>query len=78
MQVAVEFQNEIIFTSFKAPEILFYRHVESLWLSLIPTLKMVEERWYQQKLFYEVFNLEKGFQKDQSAKSKISDNCTFF
>ena len=29
-------------------------------------------------IFYEVFNLEKGFQKDQSAKSKISDNCRFF
>ena len=29
MQVAVEFQNEIIFTSFKKSETLFYRHLES-------------------------------------------------
>ena len=43
MQVAVEFQNEIIFTYFKKSETLFYGHVESRWLTLIPALRKVEE-----------------------------------
>ena len=39
MQVAVKFQNEIIFTYFKKTATLFYQHVESRWLTLIPALK---------------------------------------
>ena len=29
-------------------------------------------------IFYGVFNLEKGFRKDQSAKPKVSENCSLF
>ena len=43
VQVTVEFQNEIIFTYFKKSETLFYGHVESRWLTLIPALRKVEE-----------------------------------
>ena len=28
--------------------------------------------------FYGVFNLEKGFRKDHSAKPKVSENCSLF
>ena len=34
MQVAVEFQNEIIFSCLKKSETLFYRHMESPWLKV--------------------------------------------
>ena len=29
-------------------------------------------------IFYGVFNLEKGFRKDHSAKPKVSENCSLF
>ena len=79
MQVAVEFQNEIIFTSFKAPETLFYRHVESLWLSLIPILKMVEERWYQQKQYFMKFlTSKKDFKKTNQQNPRYQIIAGFF
>ena len=34
MQVAVEFQYEIIFSYLKKSETLFYRHMESPWLKV--------------------------------------------
>ena len=43
MQVAVDFQNEVIFAVFKRNEALFYRHVECRWLTLVPALKKIEE-----------------------------------
>ena len=49
MQVAIEFQSEIIFTYLKKLETLFYQHVESRWVTLIPALKKVKERWDQSK-----------------------------
>ena len=64
MQVAVEFQNEIIFTYFKKSETLFYGNVESRWSTLIPALKKVEERWDQSKQYFmEFLNSKKDFEK---------------
>ena len=31
-----------------------------------------------QRIFYGVFNLEKRFRKDHSAKPKVSENCSLF
>ena len=79
MQVAVEFQNEIIFTSFKAPETLFYRHVQSRWLTLIPTLKKVEERWYQQKQYFMKFlTSKKDFKKTNQQNPRYQIIADFF
>ena len=63
MQVPVEVQNRI-FTDFKKSEILFYRHVESRWLTLILPLKKVEERWDQSKQYFmEFLTSKKDFEK---------------
>ena len=55
VQVAVEFQKEIIFTYLKKSDTLFCRQVESQWLTLIPALKKVEERWDQSKQYFMEF-----------------------
>ena len=52
MQVAVDFQNEAIFSVFQRNEALFYRHVECRWLTLVPALQKVEERWNQAKKYF--------------------------
>ena len=52
VQVAVDFQNEALFAVFERNEALFYRHVECRWLTLVPALQKVEERWNQAKKYF--------------------------
>ena len=78
MQVTVEFQNEIIFTYFIKSETLFYQHVESWWLTLIPALKKVEERWDQSKYFMEFLTLKKDFEKTTQQNLRYQWIAAFF
>ena len=78
MQVAVEFQNEIIFIS-KKSETLFYRHVESGWLTLISALKKVEERWDQSKQYFmEFLTSKKDFEKTTQQNPRYQRIAAFF
>ena len=52
MQVAVDFQNGALFTVSERNEALFCRHVECRWLTLVPALQKVEERWNQAKKYF--------------------------
>ena len=52
IQAAVDFQNEALFVVFERNEALFYRHVECRWLTLVPALQKVEERWNQTKKYF--------------------------
>ena len=64
MLVSVEFCSEIVFAVFNRDEALFYRHVETRWLTLVPALEKVEERWDDaKKYFIEYLPSTKDFQK---------------
>ena len=52
MQVTVNFQNEALFAVLEQNELLFYRHKECRWLTLVPALQKVEERWNQAKKYF--------------------------
>ena len=74
IQVAVEFQNEIIFTYLKKSEALFYR-----WLTLIPALKKVEERWEQSKQYFvEFLTSKKNFEKTTQQNPRYQRIAAFF
>ena len=79
MQVTVEFQNEIIFTYFKKSETLFYWHVESRCLTLIPAFKKVEERWDQSKQYFmEFLTSKKDFEKTTQQYPRYQKIAAFF
>ena len=47
MQVAVKFQDKDIFQVFLHNETLFYRHTETGWLTLVPSLQKVEKSFFR-------------------------------
>ena len=51
MLESVEFRYEIVFAVFNKKDSLFYRHVETRWLTLVPALEKVEERWNDAKKY---------------------------
>ena len=55
MHVAAELQDKEIFQVFSRNEALFYRHIETRWLTLVPSLQKVEERWVQCREYYLVY-----------------------
>ena len=55
MAVAAELQDRVVFQVFACNEALFYRHVETRWLTLVPSLQNIEERWVQSKQYFLVY-----------------------
>ena len=52
MEVAAELQGSTVFEVFSRNEALFYRHVQTRWLTLVPALKKVEKRWNESKKYF--------------------------
>ena len=52
MEVAAELQDATVFAVFERNEALFYRHVETRWLTLVPALIKIESRWNQTKAYF--------------------------
>ena len=52
MGVAAELQDSTVFEVFSRNEALFYRHVETRWLTLVPALMKAEERWDESKKYF--------------------------
>ena len=79
MQVAVKFQNEIIFTYFKKIRKFVLSTSGIMIVNIDSSIKKGGRKLGAIKtIFYEDFNLEKGFRKDHSAKPKASENCSLF
>lgn len=55
MEVAADLQDAQVFEVFERNEALFYRHVETRWLTLSPALVKVEDRWEESKEYFLVF-----------------------
>ena len=71
MQVAAKLQDKEIFQVFSHNEEVFYRHAETRWLTLVPSLQKVEESWEQCKEYYLVyFPLCKKFDKTTAANKR--------
>ena len=52
MEVAAELQDATVFAVFERNEALFYRHLETRWLTLVPALIKIESRWDQTKAYF--------------------------
>ena len=58
---------------------MFYRHVESGWLTLISALKKVEERWDQSKQYFmEFLTSKKDFKKTTQQNPRYQRIAGFF
>ena len=60
-----------VFAVFNKKESLFYRHVETRWLTLVPALEKVEERWNDaKKYFLEFLPTTKDFSKSTESNKR--------
>ena len=76
LQVAFELQSMVYFSKNKA---LFYRHVETRWLTLVPALEKVLERWEVSKeYFLEYLPKQKGFEKGTTNNKRYKRISTLF
>ena len=76
LQVAFELQSMEYFSKNKA---LFYRHVETRWLILVPVLEKVLERWEVSKeYFLEYLPKRKGFEKGAATNERYKRISTLF
>ena len=79
VMVTVDFQSEIIFAVFNKNESLFYRHVETRWLTLVPALEKVEQRWLSaKKYFLEYLPSTKDFSKSTASNKRYSRIVSIF
>ena len=76
LQVAFELQSMEYFSINKT---LFNRHVETRWLTLIPALEKVLERWEVSKeYFLEYLPKQKGFEKGATDNERCKRILTLF
>ena len=76
LQVAFELQSMEYFSKNKA---LFYRHVETQSLTLVPTLEKVLERWAVSKEYFLVYlPKQKGFKKGAAYNERNKRISTLF
>ena len=58
---------------------MFYQQVQSRWLTLIPALKKVEERWGQSKQYFmEFWSAKKDFEKTTQQNPRYLRIAAFF
>ena len=79
MHVVAELQNKEIFEVFSRNEALLSRHVETRWLTFVPALAKVEQRWEEiRKYFLEFLPTNKYFKKGTEKNSRYKRVSTYF